>query len=65
MRTLEDMEAAAQRQLDGMTVNRDSMARDVLFLVALVRRLQVSRQTPEAKKGADLDWLYEVMKMGR
>lgn len=32
-RTNEDRKEMAQRQLDGMTVNRDLMAKDVLFLV--------------------------------
>jgi hypothetical protein len=33
MRTLEQMKETAQRQLDGMIVNRDVMAQDVLTLV--------------------------------
>lgn len=37
MRTLEDMEAAAQRQLDGMTVNRDSMARGAPTLIGCMK----------------------------
>lgn len=41
MRTLEQMKDTAQRQLDGMTTNRDQMAKDVLFLVDTVRRLEV------------------------
>ena len=40
MRTLEQMEDNAQRQLDGMTSHRDQMARDVLWLVVVVRRLE-------------------------
>ena len=40
MPTLDEMQARAQRQLDGMTVNRDAMANDVLRLVDLVRRMQ-------------------------
>ena len=40
MRTLEQMEDNAQRQLDGMTSHRDQMARDVLWLAAAVRRLE-------------------------
>ena len=39
MRTLEQMEDNAQRQLDGMTSHRDQMARDVLWLAGAVRRL--------------------------
>ena len=40
MRTLEQMEHNAQRQLDGMTSHRDQMARDVLWLAGAVRRLE-------------------------
>ena len=40
MRTLEQMEDNAQRQLDGMTSHRDQMARDVLWLAGTVRRLE-------------------------
>lgn len=38
--TLDEMEARAQRQLDGLTVNRDAMARDVLLLVRSIRAMQ-------------------------
>lgn len=40
MRTLEQMKDNAQRQLDGMTVNRDLMAKDVLWLADTVKRLE-------------------------
>lgn len=40
MRTLEQMKANAQRQLDGMTCNRDMMAKDVAFLTDVVARYQ-------------------------
>ena len=40
MRTLEQMKATAQRQLDGMSVNRDLMAKDVLWLADTVKRLE-------------------------
>ena len=40
MRTLEQMKDTAQRQLDGMTTNRDQMAKDVLFLADTVKRLE-------------------------
>lgn len=40
MRTLDQMEDNAQRQLDGITSHRDQMARDVLWLVGVVRRLE-------------------------
>lgn len=48
--SLEEMEARAQRHLDGMTVNRDAMARDVLKLCALVRRIKEreEQQQPDA-----------------
>ncbi len=36
--TLDEIESRAKRHLDGMTVNRDAMARDVLDLVAAVRK---------------------------
>lgn len=39
-------EARARRQLDGMTINRDAMARDVIALCALVRNYR----TLNAKK---------------
>jgi hypothetical protein len=35
---LEEIEARAQRHLDGMTVNRDVMARDVLKLAATLKQ---------------------------
>lgn len=38
--TLDEMAARAQRHLDGMTVNRDAMAKDVLTLVGAIRQLQ-------------------------
>ncbi len=37
---LDDMESRAQRHLDGMTVNRDAMARDVLKLCQAIRSAQ-------------------------
>lgn len=40
MRTLEQMKDNAQRQLDGMSVNRDLMAKDVLWLADTVKRLE-------------------------
>ncbi|MFG5411471.1 hypothetical protein ABXN37_29265 [Piscinibacter sakaiensis] len=54
---LDEMEARAQRQLDGMTVNRDAMACDVLDLVAAVRRARsaiadkLHREKPDASMG--------------
>ena len=50
MRTLEQMEDNAQRQLDGMTTNRDQMAKDVLYLVDTVRRLEVMVQDAALEK---------------
>lgn len=40
MNDLSDMETRAQRHRDGMRVNTDWMAKDVLALVASVRALQ-------------------------
>lgn len=42
---LSAMEARAKRQLDGMIVNRDAMARDVLTLVATVRKARDRMRT--------------------
>ena len=47
MRTLEDMEARAKRHLDGMTVNRDAMAKDVLQLVDAIRAVQKFNEVSE------------------
>jgi hypothetical protein len=38
--TLDQMAERAQRQLDGMTVNCDAMARDLLKLIEAVRGMQ-------------------------
>lgn len=53
MRSLEEMEQRALRHLDGMTVNRDAMAHDVLQLVAAVRkyRNQASETSEESDFG--------------
>lgn len=48
MRTLEQMKDNAQRQLDGMTVNRDQMAKDVLWLADTVKRLEELIKTQAA-----------------
>lgn len=40
MRTNEQMKDNAQRHLDGMTANRDQMAKDVIFLADTVKRLE-------------------------
>lgn len=40
MINLDEIEARAQRQLDGMTVNRDAIARDNLKMVALLRQIK-------------------------
>lgn len=50
MRTLEQMKETAQRQLDGMTVNRDQMAKDVLWLAETVRRLEELIKSKAAAK---------------
>jgi hypothetical protein len=49
--TLDEMADRAQRQLDGMTVNRDAMARDVLQLVRAVRSIQARRLTDQQHGG--------------
>lgn len=41
---LNAMAERAQRQLDGMTINRDAMARDVLTLVKLVRAMKAQAE---------------------
>lgn len=51
MRTLEQMNETAQRQLDGMTVNRDLMAKDVQHLVEMVRRLEAVIKVKKAMPG--------------
>lgn len=43
---LAEMETRAQRHLDGMVVNRDEMAKDVIQLVAALRRAQSAVHRP-------------------
>lgn len=50
--TLEEMEARAQRHLDGMTVNRDAMALDVLRLTKAIRAAQKRAAEINAAKKA-------------
>ena len=38
-RTTQEMRERAQRQLDGMTVNRDALANDVVYLCGVFDRL--------------------------
>jgi hypothetical protein len=52
MRTIEQMKDNAQRQLDGMTTNRDQMAKDVLFLADTVKRLESLVKDAAADKQA-------------
>lgn len=40
--TLDEIEQRALRHLDGITVNRDAMARDVLTLVRAVRNAKLA-----------------------
>lgn len=40
MRTIEQMKSNAQNQLDGMTCNREHLAKDVLALADVVQRYQ-------------------------
>lgn len=51
MTGLESIEARAQRILDGMTVNREAFARDVLKLCNATRRLR-DCATPQQQKTA-------------
>jgi hypothetical protein len=44
MNTLDDMQRRAQGFLDGMSTNKERMAKDVLQLVKLVRAMQDRRQ---------------------
>lgn len=55
---LDEARARAQRQLDGMTVNRDAMARDVIVLVDSIHAMQAraaarTRGTPESAKNTE------------
>lgn len=43
--TLDEMAGRAQRHLDGMTVNRDAMAKDVLTLVGAIKQVQARSAT--------------------
>jgi len=61
---LDQIETRAQRHLDGMTVNRDAMARDVLKLARALRRLasEVPRaqHAPQSSTKATPDWLRDL-----
>jgi len=48
--TLDEMATRAQRHLDGMTVNRDAMAKDVLTLVGAIKQMQ-ARSNATARTG--------------
>lgn len=60
MSELDKIADRAQRHLDGMTVNRDAMARDVLKLVRAVRRLSaevavtIPQQQRSGRRGEDI-----------
>lgn len=60
MSELDEIADRAQRHLDGMTVNRDAMARDVLKLVRAVRRLSaevavtIPQQQRSGRRGEDI-----------
>lgn len=61
MKTLEDMEARAKRHLDGMTVNRDAMAKDVLQLVEAIRAAQ--KHNAQKKAATDgMAWFEDLLK---
>lgn len=55
MSTLAEIEARAQRQLDGMRVNRDAMARDVLMLVRALREIQQRNSDAPPPSKSDID----------
>ena len=50
MKTTEEMKARAQRHLDGMKVNRDEMAKDVLHLCSVVTALQEALKASQREK---------------
>ncbi|MDP3273426.1 hypothetical protein [Limnobacter sp.] len=52
-RTTQEMRERAQRQLDGMTVNRDALANDVVYLCGVVDRLTelVQKDRPKSANG--------------
>jgi hypothetical protein len=63
------MEERANRQLDGMNVNRDAMARDVIHLVAILRdartaieNLQRTQQKPSIYQDAFKDIFKGIFK---
>ena len=58
MRTLEQMKDTAQRQLDGMTTNRDQMAKDVLWLADTVKRLENMVKESAASQPSSKEQLY-------
>lgn len=58
MRTLEQMKDTAQRQLDGMTTNRDQMAKDVLWLADTVKRLENMVKESAIRQPTSKEQLY-------
>lgn len=50
MASIADMDQRARRQLDGMRVNHDVMARDVLSLIELVNTLRARLECAEAER---------------
>lgn len=71
MNSLEDMLARAQRQLDGMRVAPDRLAKDIQILVPMVRALQqqvrelnlqyAEATTFEVKGGSFNDAINEIL----
>ena len=60
-RTLDEMEATAQRQLDGMKTNHDQMANDVLRLVRSIRQAQArAKRTPAADQPGFADRFEQI-----
>lgn len=62
MNAIDDIEARAQRVLDGMTVNREALARDTIKLCQAARRLQteIVRLDPKRSKGTKRDVLADI-----
>ena len=60
--TSEEMRNRAQRHLDGMTVNKDEMAKDVIYLCEVVNRLsqRIADGKSTSKNGFSIDDLANL-----
>lgn len=63
--TLDEMAERAQRHLDGMTVNKDAMARDVLRLVAAIKAAQQRTHRQPGGFAEAFDSIFEGIFRGR